>query len=54
MRQPICRVLPPYVAENYDYFFLLTVPKYLPKIPMDEYVARLKKKITCMIIDFSV
>lgn len=54
VKTPICRVLPTYVANHYDEFFMLTVPRYLPKVPLEEYVAKLKKKITCMIDDLSV
>lgn len=43
----ICRVLPFYVAENFDYFQLLPFPKYKPK-DINKYVLRIKQKISCL------
>jgi hypothetical protein len=46
-----CRVLPAYVAANYEYFELLTQPRHLPD-NLSDYVSKIKKKIACMKAEF--
>jgi len=47
----ICRIMPFYVAQNYEYFALLTPP--LQEIQdWDGYCKRIIKKISCMKSDF--
>lgn len=48
-----CRVVPRYVAINYDYFVLVPQPRYLPE-SIEDYCAKIKKKIACLKRDFEV
>lgn len=45
--EDICRIMPHYVASNYQYFELLTTPR-LNILDGDAYVLRIKEKISCL------
>lgn len=48
-----CRVVPRYVAVNYDYFVLVPQPRYLPD-SLEEYSAKIKKKIARLKQEFEL
>jgi len=47
----LCRVLPYYIAINFEYFELLPIPRKIPSNE-DTYILNFKKKIACMKADF--
>lgn len=47
----MCRIMPHFVAANYEYFELLSKPLNKTK-DIKRYVLRVKQKITCMKEEF--
>lgn len=45
----ICRILPMFVADNFDEFLTLSPPQYIKN--KDAYVLRIKQKISCLKTD---